>query len=51
MKKVFNKNFWNKKQTTNLRNKYFTQFFLDSAYRCVPNNLGFKDLLLLINRI
>ena len=32
----------------NLSNKYFTQFFVDSTYKCIPNNLGYKALLLII---
>ena len=33
----------------NLSDKYFTQFFVDSTYKCIPANLvKFKALLLII---
>ena len=32
----------------NLSNNNFVQFFIDSTYKCVPNNLRYKVLLLII---
>ena len=40
--------FGTKKSLENLSNNYFSQYFLDSTYKCIPNNLGYKALLLII---
>ena len=40
--------FGTKKSMENLSNKNFSQYFLDSTYKCIPNNLGCKALLLII---
>ena len=40
--------FGTKISMSNLSNKSFTHFFVDSTYRCVPNNFTYKALLLII---
>ena len=40
--------FGTKNSKLNLSNKYFTQFFVDSIYKYIPNNIGYKALLLII---
>ena len=46
-KEYFIKIYGTNKSMKNLSNKYFTQFYIDSTYKCIPNNMKDTKALLL----